>query len=220
MTIPDKIETKTVKHVFNQLEVQQLQVDLLNALATKDTTDDDFENVKATWKAKVTEAEARIGTLAATLRAGFDMRNARCIVVYRPKERRKDYFRETGGDGTPILTEDMTDADFQADLLAAESQFDCREEIPLFPPTENDTGILVVGRYNSRWFSALRIKVGSKSIDERLDSEQRSYKHRYDAIKVAGRLGVQWLKDNFKKESKGFEEPIQTAIEAHKEREE
>jgi hypothetical protein len=82
----------------------------------------------------------------------------------------------------------------------------------------SDAGILVVGRLNDRWFSAVRATVGNKSIDERLDSEQRSYKNRFDAIKVAAKNASQWLKDNFKDHAKGFEAPIATAVEAHKER--
>jgi hypothetical protein len=217
MNTPEKIEVKTIKHVFTQPEKEQLHGDLLMALSTKETTEDDFENVKATWKAKLTESEARIGTLAATLRAGFEMRQTRCAVVYRAKERKKDYFLD-GNRETPVLTEEMTDADFQAELLAAESQFELREEIELFPPMGSDAGILVVGRLNDRWFSAVRATVGNKSIDERLDSEQRSYKNRFDAIKVAAKNASQWLKDNFKDHAKGFEAPIATAVEAHKER--
>jgi len=218
MSRPDKIETKTIKHVFTADERAQLHNDLLVALATKDTTDDDFENVKATWKAKVTEAEARVGTLAATLRAGFDMRNARCRVVFRPLDRKKDYFLDGQPDSPPVLIEDMTETDFQEDLIAAEAEFELREEIELFPPTPTDNGILVVGRQNDRWFSAVRIRVGSKSISERLDSEQRNYKNRFDAIKQSAKTAQTWLKDNFKENAKGFDGPIETAIEAHRER--
>jgi hypothetical protein len=218
MTTPDKTETRIINHVFTPPEREQLHGDLLNALATKDTTEGDFENVKATWKAKITEAEARIDTIAATLRAGFEMRPARCVVVYRYQDGKKDYYLEGGSRDVPVLTEQMTDDDFQAELLAAESQFENREEIELFQPTANDSGILVVGRYNDRWFSAVRVKVGSKAITERLDSEQRAYKQRFDAIKTAAKTASQWLKDNLKDLAKGFEEPIAAAVEAHKER--
>jgi hypothetical protein len=64
----------------------------------------------------------------------------------------------------------------------------------------------------------VRVKVGSKAITERLDSEQRAYKQRFDAIKTAAKTASQWLKDNLKDLAKGFEEPIAAAVEAHKER--
>src|SRR5262245_48383874 len=131
MNAPDKIETKFIKHTFTPDERAQLSNDLVVALATRTTTEKEFENVKATWKAKVTESEARVDTVAATLRAGFEMRQTRCRVTYRPKDRKKDYFLEAQQDGEPVLIEEMTEADFQADLLAAESAFELREEITL-----------------------------------------------------------------------------------------
>jgi hypothetical protein len=106
----------------------------------------------------------------------------------------------------------------QAELIAAESIFDKREEINLFQPTERDSGILVVGRLGGRWYAALRIRVGNTSLDERLDSEQRNYKHRFDAVKTSGKKAYEWLKEHFKDNAAGFEEPIMSAIEAHRER--
>lgn len=117
-----KIEVKIIKHNLTVEERRQMGEDLVLALGTKDTTEKEFDNVKATWKAKVTEVEAHIGLLATTLRAGFDMRQTRCAVVYRPKERKKDYFFEGRVNGTPVLTEDMTEADFQAELPAIEEK--------------------------------------------------------------------------------------------------
>lgn len=222
-TAPDKIEVKTIKHVFAPPERDQLHADLLVALATKETTEEEFEHVKATWKAKVTEADSRIGTLAATLRAGFELRPLRCVVHYRPKDRKKDYFLENGPHSSsdiPVLTEEMTDADFQADLLAAESQFEHREEIPMFPCAGNDSGLLVVGSLKGRWFTALRVTVGKHSLSERLDSEQRSYKQRFDAVRHSGKRCLEWLKEHFKEDAKGFEGPLNAAIEAQREREE
>jgi hypothetical protein len=217
-----KIETKTIKHTFTPPEREQLNGDLLNALEAIDTAESDFENVKATWKAKITEAEAHTGTIRAKLRAGFDMRQERCVVVYRYKERKKDYFLEahlikSEPDGVPVLTEEMTEADFQAELLAAESQFENREEIELFR-TGNDSGILVVGQFKNRWFSAVRLTVGNRSLSERLDSEQRAFKERFPAITTAATNALAWLKDNFKDHAKGFAQPINDAIEAQKER--
>jgi hypothetical protein len=219
-----KVEVKSVKHAFTRDERDNLNSDLLNALSTRDTTEADFENIKQTWKAKLTEAEARIGTLAATLRTGFEMRQQRCVVVYRPKDRKKDFYLEAEfsvkplTEVAPVLIEDMTEADFQTELELAEKEFECREEIELFPPTPTDRGIVVVGRQRNRWFNALRIHVGKLSIDERLDAEQRGYKQRPDAVKQGAKAAMEWLTNNFKDHAKGFEEPIAKAVEAHKER--
>lgn len=221
-----KVDVKSVKHVFTRDERDNLNSDLLNALSNRDTTEADFENIKQTWKAKLTEAEARIGTLAATLRTGFEMRQQRCVVIYRTKERKKDFYLEADFQAlkstdtlpTPVLIEDMTEADFQTELELAEKEFEAREEIELFPPTATDKGLLAVGRQRNRWFNALRIRVGKLSIDERLDAEQRGYKQRPDAIKQGAKAALDWLKNNFKEHAKGFEEPIEKAIEAHKER--
>ena len=45
----------------------------------------EFDNVKAVWKAKTTEAESRMETLNSTLQAGFEMRDEQCVIVFDVK---------------------------------------------------------------------------------------------------------------------------------------
>jgi hypothetical protein len=221
--------TKSVKHTFNPEERNQIGGDLARAIAGLRGTEAEFDQVKASYKAKTTEHEAKIDSLSTALMNGFELRNERCVVLYRPADRKKDYYLEKDyaqlqeGELVTIpavLIEDMTADDFQAELLQAEAQFECREELPLFQPANGDSGILVVGRLNDRWFTALRVSIGKCVINERLDSEQRSYKKRADAVKEATRRVSQWAKDNLKEAAKGFEDGFRAVSEAQKEREE
>lgn len=217
-----KTETKTVRHDFTPDERNEIGSDLARAIATARDVESEFDNVKASYKAKLTSAEARIGSLSTSLMNGFELRATKCRVVYRPKDRKKDFFKVDGPeDAAPVLTEDMEAEDYAQDLIQAEAKFEVREEIQLFAPAAGSVGTLVVGRFCGRWYSALRITVGHSKIEERLDSEQKSVKARWDAVRMAGKRAMEWLGETLGAESaKGFKDPINTAVEAHREREE
>lgn len=221
---PQKIEVKSIKHTFTLEERDSIGGDLARALGTLRGIETEFDQVKASYKSKEAEANARIQKLETDRINGFEMRQERCRVVYRPSDRKKDYFLEhANGEGpVVVLTEDMTNDDFQADLLLAESKFECKAELELFAPAgSSDVGKLIVGRFGGKWYSALRIKVGGRSIEERLDSEQRAYKQRHDAIKTCGKRALQWFTDTLGKDSaKGFEQSVADAIEAESGKEE
>lgn len=218
-----KIEVKSVRHNFTPEERNEIGSSLARSIASCRGIEAEFDQVKASYKAKTTEAEARIDNLSTSLMNGFDMRNERCIVIFRPAQRQKDFYLESefstepGGSG-PVVTEEMTREDFQADLIQAESKFDNREEIQLFKPAEGDWGILVVGRFAGKWFSALRVKIGKLTLEERLDSEQKAFKYRPDAVSTAVKRINDWAKANLKDLAKGFEESFRGVIDAHKER--
>jgi hypothetical protein len=218
-SIPDKIEVKNIKHSFTNEERNEIGANLARTIGGLRGTEAEFDQVKASFKARITEADARIDKLSTDLVNGFEMRNKRCIVVFYPAERKKRYSLE-GGDMTVVLEEEMTKDDFQAELLQAESAFDCREEITLFKPQNNDEGLLVVGRLASKWFSALRVRIGKLELTERLDSEQRSFKQRPDAVAHAVKRVNAWAKENLKDLADGFKASFDAVQEAHKEREE
>jgi hypothetical protein len=218
----EKYEVKNVKHTFTPVERQNIGDDLARAIGTLRGVQGDFDKVKAGFKAKVTESEARIDNLSTALVNGFDMRDERCRVVYRPAAKEKDYFLEnkdaSSGPELKVLTEPMRSEDFQAELIQAESKFDAREEIDLFKPTPEDSGKLVVGRFSGKWFSALRVKIGKLELNERLDSEQRSFKQRPDAVSHAIKRVKDWASENMKEHAKGFDQSFDGVIEAQKDR--
>ena len=222
MNSEPKIEIKSVKHTFAPEERNQIGSDLARAIGGLRGIEVENDQVKAAFKARITEAEARIDNLSTSLINGFEMRNARCLVVYFPKERKKHYFLETA-DGKPngapaVLIEDMTGDDFQVELVQAESKFDLKEEIDLFQKTDTDSGIVVVGKFAGKWFSAARVKIGKLTLTERLDSEQKAFKLRADAVSTAVKRVNAWAKENLKEHSKGFEDSFANVIIAHQER--
>ena len=106
----------------------------------------------------------------------------------------------------------MTPADFQHDLIQAESLFDLKKELTLWQ-AGSDLGLLIVGRLGNRWYSALRCNVGKIETNERLDSEQKSYKTRALAIDEAGSRAVKWLEANLGRDgAKGFLDAIKKAV--------
>lgn len=217
-----KFEVKLVRHNYTPEERVKLSDDLVRLYGKARGIKSEFDQVKASFKSRKAEVEAKIEKISTDITNRWDMRNKRCRVEYQPKIRKKFFYAEDAPPGAdPDCVEDMTKEDFQADLIQAESKFEVREEITLFPQAGSDRGVLVVGRLNGRWFSALRISVGGRQITERLDSEQKSVKERADAVKTAGKRALQWLTDNLgTKASKGFEASIGETIQNHKERSE
>lgn len=230
MTTPikPKIEVKSVKHDFTTDEHRQLGGDLARCISSLRGIEAEFDQVKASYKSKTTEAEARIDKISTDITNGFEFRNERCLVVLDVKESKKHFYLESAlvkGEIPkglePVITEPLTDADRQTELLEAESKFDAREDIELFPATESDSGILTVGRLGGKWFSALRIKIGTRVITERLDSEQTCSKKRNVQIeRTCGRF-IKWVEENLgREEAKGFKNAVELVKAQHAEREE
>lgn len=119
-TAPD-IEVKSVKHVFSRDEITDLSSEFHRAFNNLKVVNAEFDNVKATYKAKISEQESRMETLAALLNAGFEMKNKRCRVVFLAEWREKRFFLESDPlSADPVLIEEMTPADFQRDLFEKE----------------------------------------------------------------------------------------------------
>ena len=214
---------KSVKHIFTTEETAVLHNDFRQAYANQKAVESEFDSVKASYKAKVTEAESRMATLDATINAGFEMRVKECVVVFRPADRKKDFYLKevvaSAGNTVglvPILTEEMTQDDFEQDLLQAESAFESRTDLPLWA-LDNDKGKIVVGRLAGKWFSAVRGNIGNHRLEERLDSEQKCFKQREVAIESAGNRVVAWIETTLGKEvAKGFQDGINAVLESER----
>jgi hypothetical protein len=216
------IVKKSVRHDFTPPEIAGLNVDFRQSFANLKAVEAEFDNVKALWKSKTTEAESRMEVLNATLQAGFEMRQKDCVVVFRPADKKKDFYLLEGYSPDlsiePVLTEDMTQADFEQDLIQAEAAFGDRVELILWQ-AGNGVGRMIVGSQGGKWFAAVRGNVGAIKIEERLDSEQMATKKRFDAITRADRRVNDWLKANLGKDTaKGFEAEIIEVIEGEKEK--
>lgn len=210
------IVKKSCKHVFTPEEIAALNVDFGTAYDAVKSAEADFDAVKSVHKAKITEAESRMVTLRATINAGFEMRVKELTCVFRPKDKKKDFYPML--DGEPnyaaghVLIEDMTQDDFQQELIQAESVFSKKKEIELWNAGE-DKGLLIVGQLGDKWYSALRGNVGKQVIEERLDSEQKAFKERKVAIAIAAKRCDEWLALTLGKDAaKGFRSGIETAV--------
>ncbi len=218
-----KPETKNIKHTFSHDEREQLGSDLAHSFGYLRGVEAEFDQVKASYKAKTTEAEARIDRISTNITNGFEMRGTTCFAAFRVKDREKDFYLNEAAakNADPkcvVLTEPMTADDFQQELIASEAKFDAREEIQLFTPTEQDHGVLVVGRLGGKWFSALRVRIGKLELNERLDAEQKCVKERSAAVALAVKRVNEWAKANLKDLAKGFSDQFNIVLDANKER--
>ena len=79
-----------------------------------------------------------------------------------------------------------------------------------------------MGRLDGKWYSALRIKIGTRKIEERLDSEQVLRQETvFDQITRSCKFFSDWLDKNLgREEAKGFKNGIELVKAEHAEREE
>lgn len=205
---------KSVKHFFTPEELAVLNVDFGNAYDAVKSAEADFDAIKAVHKGKIQEAESKMTTLRATINAKFEYREKELEVVFRPADKKKDYYLPEHGDHSPVvLTEDMTQDDFQQDLLQAESVFSKRRELNLWAAGD-DRGTLIVGQLGNRWYSALRGNIGAVKLEERLDSEQKAFKAREAAVNTACTRALEWIAAMLGDEAaKGFTEGIRKLAE-------
>lgn len=225
-----KTVKRSVKHCYTPEEVATLYVEFRQSYANYNSAKGEFESVKATYKAKEKEAESAMQTLDAKLQAGFELREKPCVRICDLAKGKKHFYLEATIDpesgqpiplAVPIITEDLTDADRQQELLEAEEQFEKRENIELFKPAGQDTATLTVGRLNGKWFGAVNATIGKNVLKERMDGDQPAAKKRPDAVKLAVKRFTTWVEQQLGKEpAKGFTNAAALVIFQHSEREE
>lgn len=220
MQKPQKVGIKNVRHVFNNEEKMQVGSSLANTLAEIRNLKVEFSGVKAEYASREKTLNSKVSELETAVTNGFRMVHRDCVVVFDPDHRQKFFYLESDSKLTNcVSTEPMTNEDFVQDLLAAESVFDERVEIDIFTPKEGEFAYLIVGKFGKQWYSAIRSQIGSKKMEERLDSEQPSFKKRFDAATKALARFSKWVEKSFDKETaKGFETAISDILNAEKEK--
>lgn len=220
MQKPQKFGVKNVKHIFTDTERKEFGMALANALADGRNLKTEFEGVKAEYKSREKVVSAKVSELETAVTNGFRMVHRDCVVVFDPEHRQKHFYLETDTKlQNCVATEPMTSEDFVTDLLAAESVFDERTEIDIISAREGEFAYLIVGKFGKQWYSAIRCQIGTKKMEERLDSEQPSYKKRIDAVTKALARFSKWVEKSFDKDAaKGFETAISDIIVGEKDK--
>ena len=212
-----KIIKRSVKHIFTPEETAKLNVDFGQSFDALQSAEADKKSVVGTYTAKVQEAEARMVSIRSTINAGFEMREKPLVQIMDMEDGKKLFYLESDlvddelpETAVPVITEQITDADRQQELLEAEAKFEKQATIELFQAVKSDFGWLKVGRLNDKWFSALNVAIGGKSITERLDSEQPCSKNRIDQIKRAIKTVQGWMEETLgREEAKGFKNALE-----------
>lgn len=220
--------TKSVKHVFTDEEKTRIDLEFHQAYSDVKAIKAEAKSSADLYKSKISAAESQQSTLHAKRQAGFEYRDKKCIVFMFPSTGKKCFFLPEqlvdGGLPTPlpepVLTEVMTQADYQDELFQAESAFDPKEECKLWE-AGNDKGVMVVGKQNGKWYGAVRANIGANKIEERLDGEQAASKKRPDCVKQTMRRCIKWIESVTDREVvKGFKNELALIEAQHAEREE
>lgn len=231
-----KVETKNVRHDFGPEERGELGAELARQIGTVREIEMEFDQVKASYKARTAEATARIDSLSTALMNSFEMRAKRCVVVCVPTIHKKYFvpeesFYRDGAAAQPAAVEDMKPEDYQPELIESTpvepeaETWEARDCFDLFPSTANDFGRLTVARHKvdgttPLWFAALSIRIGSDGFTETLSTEGTCAKKRADIIERKARQALRWMDNNLPEAAEGFTAPIRAAVDAQKEREE
>jgi hypothetical protein len=197
-----KNEKKKIQHKYTPSEVAQLHTDLLNALSSVDRVNSELDQVKTTFKAKIAEQECRVVTIRSNLGAGFEFRDIDCRCEFAPAIGKKHWYRTDTGE--LALTEEMSQDDFQRELFEAEEKFDEKREFKLWEPKSKDEAVMVIGRREDSWFVALRLRVGAFELQQRLDSEQVSFKMRSIAVEHGFVTMKEWVIRHLGDMAEGF----------------
>lgn len=195
MNEPKRTYTRTIKCSFTDKERMGLGMDLSNAIGRQRNVESEFDDVKASYKAKLSAVEAEIDRLSTAITAGFEMRSVKLQVVFRPKDRKKDFYPlDSDKTGEPVLTEEMTEEDYALELIEAEEVYLDKINTEVFPKDGSNGVEFISGRLGSKWFCVIRgaMRKGQK-IEERLDSEQPSFKGRLAAVAAASKRYKEWL---------------------------
>lgn len=160
--------------------------ELSEALARKRNVEGEFDDVKASYKAKLTTVEADVDRLGTTLSLGFEMRMENVWIRYLPKEGKKEFRleRQTEKD-EPVLVLEMEPDDFAVELIEAEEPFIHRLHFVLLENDLANVSVLIASTDKVKWVSALRGKIGSMQLNERLDSLQRAVNGPGPALELA-----------------------------------
>lgn len=210
------IVDRPVKHQFTDAEMSALARKLGGELDQLKAYEDEFDSIKSTWKGKIETSEANVSAIGTLCRSGFEFRITPCRVEFDVPNKVKRFFVADTGEAAG--EEKMTPDDYQQELVQAESVFERKEVIPLYD-ANTDKGAIIVGQLKGKWFAAARLNVGAKMLTQRLDSEQKSFKNRWDSIQTASKGALAWIEENVDvKAAKGFVDVFAKAIEPHKER--
>lgn len=191
-----RITTRPVKIIFDDAEKIRLGADLSRAIGNQRNIESDFDDIKASFKAKIASNEAEVDRLSTALTVGFEMRPARVWVTYRPKDRKKEFRLEgKGPEVDPVLIEDMNEDDYALELIQAEEAYVDKIITEVAPRADGVNGVeFISARIDKKWVCAIRGSLGAKrTITERLDSEQPAFKTRLASVAAATKRYKDWL---------------------------
>lgn len=123
-----EVITEAVKYTFNQGELVQVAKDQARHMSSMDRVEEEFENIKADHKSKVTRIEADVADCTRRIVSGYEMRNTKCVVLkFRPDNDHALVVRTDNGrvlrkrklasdEKQPMLTTDPETFAFEADF--------------------------------------------------------------------------------------------------------
>ncbi len=186
METQKKLVSKLVKLTLTDTDRLRIGRELSEAINRKRNVEAEFDDVKSSYKAKLTAAESEIDRNSTTLSLGFEMRTEPVWVTYLPKEGKKEYRLEkhTAKDA-PVAVLDMEPEDYALELIEAEEPFVHRLTFQLLEIDQASVSVVLASTDKVKWVSALRGKIGSAQFNERLDSLQRTSNGPGPALELA-----------------------------------
>jgi hypothetical protein len=90
-------EEVQLKHKLTDKEMAALAREQSEYLQAKQVAESEFESIRTVYKAKITEAQAKVQGISAQVQSGFEIRNVRCMLANeRPEGYRLTIRLDTG----------------------------------------------------------------------------------------------------------------------------
>jgi hypothetical protein len=117
------IEEIFAKHVFSQVELLELSRELGRTCTQISKLESEKSAVTKDFGGRIESQEIKRDGLVDNVTSGYRMQPTNCIVVFDPKNRSKDYFKQNpdGTKGDFVERREMSQADFQIELSGTES---------------------------------------------------------------------------------------------------
>lgn len=115
-----KKETHLIEYKFSEEELKEKSKRMANACQEKSSIEDEFKQVKTSFKYKIEGKEAEINILSNHVANGYEMKNVECDVILNFEKGEREYWFEKKFYGSERLT--GKDHQLQLDQLNKEAE--------------------------------------------------------------------------------------------------
>lgn len=110
-------ETTQLEHHFSDAELLDLSKKNASAVHERNALEEQKKQIVNEFKAKLDHQESLVNLTSQKISNGYEYRDYKCLVIFRPKASEKDLYQDYTEEGepigSPVKTLPMSQSDFQ-----------------------------------------------------------------------------------------------------------